>query len=42
MYLHILWIECGGKPKVSCRSKSLGLQMARGGWGLVYGGTSLA
>jgi uncharacterized protein (TIGR00730 family) len=31
----------GAKPKYLAEAKSLGLQMAGGGWGLVYGGTSV-
>ena len=31
----------GAKPKYLAEAKSLGLQMARGDWGLVYGGTSV-
>src|SRR6478672_5649734 len=31
----------GAKPKYLAEAKSLGLQMAGGGWGLVYGGTSI-
>jgi len=31
----------GEKPKYLAEAKSLGLQMAGGGWGLVYGGTSV-
>ena len=38
-------IFCGSSVGASSRylaeAKSLGLQMARGGWGLVYGGTSI-
>ena len=31
----------GANSKYLAEAKSLGLQMARGGWGLVYGGTSI-
>ena len=31
----------GAKPKYLAEAKSLGQQMAGGGWGLVYGGTSV-
>src|SRR6476660_10346323 len=31
----------GANPKYLAEAKSLGLQMAGGGWGLVYGGTSV-
>ena len=31
----------GGNPKYLADAKSLGEQVARGGWGLVYGGTSV-
>jgi uncharacterized protein (TIGR00730 family) len=31
----------GAEPKYLAEAKSLGLQMAGGGWGLVYGGTSV-
>jgi uncharacterized protein (TIGR00730 family) len=31
----------GASSKYLAEAKSLGLQMARGGWGLVYGGTSI-
>lgn len=31
----------GASPKYLAEAKSLGAQMARGGWGLVYGGTSV-
>ena len=31
----------GGDPKYLAEAKSLGQEMASGGWGLVYGGTSV-
>ena len=31
----------GANPKYLAEAKSLGQQMAGGGWGLVYGGTSI-
>ena len=31
----------GANPKYLAEAKSLGQQMADGGWGLVYGGTSV-
>jgi uncharacterized protein (TIGR00730 family) len=33
--------SAGAKPKYLAEAKSLGQQMAGGGWGLVYGGTSI-